>query len=116
MDFVPVPKNMRSRVLYTNPVVLLGVGAAPPAVPRANFMTLSWLTPMDNNGNFLLSMNAMRTCAVSALAGRATSRQIGGKRSCRHGPNAARAHTWVCVSARGGAMRSAHRVVVCLQA
>eukprot|EP01063_Lacrimia_lanifica_P037622 TRINITY_DN7783_c0_g1_i1.p2 TRINITY_DN7783_c0_g1~~TRINITY_DN7783_c0_g1_i1.p2 ORF type:complete len:251 (+),score=82.33 TRINITY_DN7783_c0_g1_i1:101-853(+) len=61
-DAVRVSERLRSRVLYANPVCLLctrgrGEGA------RANVMTISWLTCINNNGVFFMSMNEHRASA-----------------------------------------------------
>eukprot|EP00466_Bigelowiella_natans_P020593 jgi/Bigna1/134335/aug1.24_g9043 len=58
--------RMMSRLLYPNPVCLLTV--APPE-KTANVMTISWLTPANNYGSFLMSINKRRHSA-SLLSGR----------------------------------------------
>lgn len=44
--YVAVEKGMLSRVLYPNPVCLLSVWDA--AERRGNVMTITWLTPINN--------------------------------------------------------------------
>lgn len=57
----PVPKHLRSRLLYPNPVcILTTVGAT----GERNAMVVSWLTPVDNRGALFLSMNARRHSAA----------------------------------------------------
>lgn len=66
-DVVEVPRHLLSRLLYPNPVCLLTTRAAeptPPGLPATNIMTISWLTPTNNKGGLLLSMNAKRTSAA----------------------------------------------------
>eukprot|EP00471_Norrisiella_sphaerica_P005016 CAMPEP_0184485974 /NCGR_PEP_ID=MMETSP0113_2-20130426/7542_1 /TAXON_ID=91329 /ORGANISM="Norrisiella sphaerica, Strain BC52" /LENGTH=543 /DNA_ID=CAMNT_0026867661 /DNA_START=183 /DNA_END=1814 /DNA_ORIENTATION=- len=53
--------RLMSRLLYPNPVCLLSV--SPPGV-AANVMTCSWLTPANNFGVFLLSINKRRHSAL----------------------------------------------------
>lgn len=50
-------KRMKSRLLYSNPVVLL-VSASDADVK--NVMVLSWLTPVNNRGVFVFSINKKR--------------------------------------------------------
>ena len=47
---------LMSRILYSNPVCLLTTTNG----ESRNVMTVSWLTPTDNNGNIFLSMNMKR--------------------------------------------------------
>eukprot|EP00698_Gefionella_okellyi_P009715 TRINITY_DN2491_c0_g1_i1.p1 TRINITY_DN2491_c0_g1~~TRINITY_DN2491_c0_g1_i1.p1 ORF type:complete len:286 (+),score=58.41 TRINITY_DN2491_c0_g1_i1:32-859(+) len=54
-------KNMLSRFLYTNPVCMLTSNDV--AQRRRNVMTISWLTPINNQGEFSCSMNAHRYSA-----------------------------------------------------
>ena len=61
-----------SRLLYPNPVCFLTTwdGARDPAESSAvSVMTISWLTALDNDGHFLLSLNQRRHTA-SLLAAR----------------------------------------------
>jgi flavin reductase (DIM6/NTAB) family NADH-FMN oxidoreductase RutF len=58
-------KNLLSRLLYPNPVCLLSVmtgtdHSVPNNNVRRNVMTISWLTPIDNYGNFICSINKKR--------------------------------------------------------
>ena len=46
-------KNLATRLLYTNPVVLL-------SVDREAIMTLTWITAMNNHGGFVVSINNRR--------------------------------------------------------
>ena len=48
-----------SRLLYPNPVCFLSSWAG----GRRNLMTISWLTAVDNEGRFVLSMNQRRHTA-----------------------------------------------------
>lgn len=59
VDVVPVPAMYLSRPLYANPVCLLATWAR----GRTNLMTISWLSPLDNDGRFTLSVNARRFTA-----------------------------------------------------
>ncbi|KAJ3238712.1 hypothetical protein HDU81_007292 [Chytriomyces hyalinus] len=74
---VQVPKPMLSRMLYANPVCLLTTTSAPatipspssePTLPETNVMTISWLTPIDNHGHFIASMNKGRYSAELLLS------------------------------------------------
>lgn len=56
---LPVPTHLRSRLLYTNPVCLLATWS--PKRARHNVMTVTWLTPVDNAGTFVMSVNEART-------------------------------------------------------
>ncbi|CAJ1345054.1 unnamed protein product [Effrenium voratum] len=56
-----------SRLLYTNPVCIL---SSCDASMRRNLMTISWLTPMDNQGRFLCSLNKSRHSAGGVLSQR----------------------------------------------
>lgn len=62
--FLDDPKLL-SRVLYTNPVCLLAVGLDTGSVVEdtINIMTISWLTPINNEGGLILSMNQARDTA-----------------------------------------------------
>jgi flavin reductase (DIM6/NTAB) family NADH-FMN oxidoreductase RutF len=51
--------NMQTRLLYPNPVCLLTVYDIQ-SRPAANVMTITWLTPIDNNGTFVCSINKKR--------------------------------------------------------
>jgi flavin reductase (DIM6/NTAB) family NADH-FMN oxidoreductase RutF len=61
-------QKQRSRLLYTNPVCFLCCSArdnttptaTSPVVGRHNAMVLSWLTPMNNTGGFVMSLNRRR--------------------------------------------------------
>eukprot|EP00808_Paulinella_micropora_P027189 g24132.t1 len=54
-----VPRGLFSRILYTNP----RHSQEPPPLQRSNIMTISWLTPTSNHGNFVASVNATRYSA-----------------------------------------------------
>ncbi|OQR82615.1 hypothetical protein ACHHYP_15712 [Achlya hypogyna] len=67
-SIVQVDKNMLSRLLYSNPVCLLSVleqddAIAEGAPRRRNVMTITWLTPINNHGKFICSMNCKRHTA-----------------------------------------------------
>ena len=68
--FLPVPARMLSRLLYPNPVCAL-ITANAPALGGHNVMTVSWLTAADNDGGFLVSLNAARHSAANVLRERA---------------------------------------------
>jgi flavin reductase (DIM6/NTAB) family NADH-FMN oxidoreductase RutF len=53
---------MLSRLLYANPVCLL----TSQSVDKRNVMTISWLTPLDNHGHFICSINQKR-CTTTIL-------------------------------------------------
>mmetsp|Transcript_11039 Transcript_11039/g.12621 ORF Transcript_11039/g.12621 Transcript_11039/m.12621 type:complete len:213 (-) Transcript_11039:1573-2211(-) len=70
--FIPLttPKEF-SRLLYPNPVCLLVTGTGPsgkrleneevkPLQEKLNVMTLTWLTPVNNLGGFVFSINKRR--------------------------------------------------------
>ncbi|TMW61952.1 hypothetical protein Poli38472_009445 [Pythium oligandrum] len=59
--WVQVEKGMLSRVLYPNPVCLLTVRN--PETDERNVMTITWLTPINNQGGFICSMNRNRHSA-----------------------------------------------------
>ena len=59
VDAVVLSDAHLSRPLYANPVCFLSTWA----VGRRNLMTISWLSPLDNDGHFTLSMNARRHSA-----------------------------------------------------
>ncbi|KDO23316.1 hypothetical protein SPRG_11630 [Saprolegnia parasitica CBS 223.65] len=62
---VQVDKNMLSRLLYPNPVCLLSVQSGDDdASRRRNVMTITWLTPINNHGKFICSMNCKRHTAT----------------------------------------------------
>lgn len=57
-------KQQLSRLLYGNPVCLLTTPKRPAlGYHHANAMTISWLTPVDNQGNIFLSINTKRHTA-----------------------------------------------------
>ncbi|KAG2373123.1 hypothetical protein C9374_012855 [Naegleria lovaniensis] len=58
-----VPANLLSRLLYTNPVCLLTSSFN----DQRNIMTITWLTPVDNSGHFVCSMNTGRHSASLVL-------------------------------------------------
>nr|CAG4716880.1 unnamed protein product [Naegleria fowleri] len=57
------PANLLSRLLYTNPVCLLTSSFN----NQRNIMTITWLTPVDNSGHFVCSMNTARHSASLVL-------------------------------------------------
>ncbi|KAF0688321.1 Aste57867_20033 [Aphanomyces stellatus] len=59
---VQVERNMLSRLLYPNPVCLLSV--ADPSTNTRNVMTITWLTPINNHGKFICSINCKRHTAT----------------------------------------------------
>jgi hypothetical protein len=63
MSVVVREKNLLSRLLYPNPVCLLSVRADTDKIVKRNVMTISWLTPTDNYGNFICSINKKRHTA-----------------------------------------------------
>lgn len=56
-------KQLLSRFLYPNPVCLLSLTDSSTVPAFQNVMTISWLMPIDNQGNIMLSMNATRCTA-----------------------------------------------------
>ncbi len=62
---VKVPRHLLSRLLYTNPVCFLSVAGVHKSEEsvKTNIMTLSWLTPTDNRGNFFFSIKRSRASA-----------------------------------------------------
>jgi flavin reductase (DIM6/NTAB) family NADH-FMN oxidoreductase RutF len=57
--------KMRARLLYPNPVCILAC-RSPPTTPSTfdfNAMILSWLTPINNDGDFIFSINKSRFTA-----------------------------------------------------
>jgi flavin reductase (DIM6/NTAB) family NADH-FMN oxidoreductase RutF len=60
-------KQMLSRLLYPNPVCMLTTPAHV-STGRPNVMTISWLTPLNNFGLILLSVNAKRHTASKLQA------------------------------------------------
>ena len=63
--------KMRSRILYTNPVCLLTSSSRNEDAWRKNVMTISWLTPINNAGEFVFSMNAKRYSAEAVVGTKA---------------------------------------------
>lgn len=53
-----------SRLLYTNPVCIL---SSCDESMRRNLMTISWLTPLDNQGRLICSINKRRHSAAGVL-------------------------------------------------
>lgn len=66
-DVVELKRGQFSRMLYTNPVCLLTSCASD---FTRNIMTISWLTPIDNRGRFICSINKRRHSATGVLAHR----------------------------------------------
>ena len=63
--FELVPKHLLSRLLYSNPVCFLCTNDVDPlsgssSAPTTNIMTVSWITTIDNQGTFIMSLNANR--------------------------------------------------------
>ena len=58
------PKHF-SRLLYTNPVCFLTTVDAKRG--RHNSMVISWLTPINNHGVFIMAVNKMRCTATLLL-------------------------------------------------
>eukprot|EP00759_Apiculatamorpha_spiralis_P056438 PhF_6_TR8032/c0_g1_i1/m.12450 len=58
---IEVPHELRSRLLYTNPVCILTTWD--PETSTVNAMTISWITPLSNRATFIASMNAHRFSA-----------------------------------------------------
>ncbi|KAH9260423.1 hypothetical protein BASA81_001593 [Batrachochytrium salamandrivorans] len=56
--------QIRSRLLYTNPVCLLTTTTQPPD-PKLNCMVISWLTCSDNAGGIICSVNSKRHSALA---------------------------------------------------
>lgn len=55
--FLAVPVHLHSRLLYSNPVCAL---ITKNAAHGHNAMVISWLTPIDNEGSFMISVNSRR--------------------------------------------------------
>lgn len=55
--YTRVPSHLAGRLLFANPVCFL---VTQNSDGGHNVMTISWLTPVDNRGNFVLSMNSNR--------------------------------------------------------
>ena len=67
---LPVPKHLHTRLLYANPCCALVTANAPAAAGGEggfNAMCISWLTPIDNHGLVMLSLNAARHSAGNVL-------------------------------------------------
>ncbi|KAJ1561718.1 hypothetical protein HK096_003593, partial [Nowakowskiella sp. JEL0078] len=63
-DCVRVPSHLLSRLLYANPVCLLSICTLDGSgIFSRNVMTISWLTPIDNNAHFICSMKQSRNTA-----------------------------------------------------
>ena len=60
-------KQLLSRLLYPNPVCLLTTTQLLPDYLHHNAMVISWLTPIDNDGNIFLSINAKRHTAARLM-------------------------------------------------
>lgn len=56
--FVKIDKHMFSRILYPNPISILVVNQNENVEGTA--MILSWISPIDNNGHFVFSINKKR--------------------------------------------------------
>jgi flavin reductase (DIM6/NTAB) family NADH-FMN oxidoreductase RutF len=61
MTFLDVNQQQCSRLLYSNPVCML---CTVDSHGKRNVMTISWLTPTDNLGHFVLSLNRARFTAA----------------------------------------------------
>eukprot|EP00741_Cyanophora_paradoxa_P018054 tig00021037_g17434.t1 len=57
-DCIRLEKTFFSRILFPNPVCLLTANV--PETGERNIMTISWLTPVNNQGGFLCSINKRR--------------------------------------------------------
>ena len=55
-----VPKHLLSRLLYSNPVCFLCTNDVQTLRASTNIMTVSWITPIDNKGTFVMSLNNSR--------------------------------------------------------
>ena len=64
---LPVPKHLHTRLLYANPCCALITANDPAAEGGHNAMCISWLTPVDNHGLVMLSLNAGRHSAGNVL-------------------------------------------------
>lgn len=58
-------KNLLARFLYPNPVCLLTSRNAAGCAHAWNIMTISWLTPINNMGQFVFSINKRRHTAAN---------------------------------------------------
>ena len=67
MQVCMVKPAQLSRLLYTNPVCIL---SSCDERLRRNLMTISWLTPIDNHGRLICSINKRRHSASGILAQR----------------------------------------------
>lgn len=68
-EFCPVPPHLLSRLLYANPVCVLishNSSAQGGHAPH-NAMVISWLTAVDNDGTFIMSVNRKRHTLVNLL-------------------------------------------------
>jgi flavin reductase (DIM6/NTAB) family NADH-FMN oxidoreductase RutF len=66
--------NLQSRILYPNPVCLLTTSPSPDSSQHQydNVMILSWLTPVDNHGSFMFSINKSRFTTTRLVGGTST--------------------------------------------
>jgi flavin reductase (DIM6/NTAB) family NADH-FMN oxidoreductase RutF len=60
VEFITVEKHLLSRLLYSNPVCILGTVSS---AGKPNAMTVSWLTCINNSGVIFLSINEKRHSA-----------------------------------------------------
>ena len=69
-SFIPVPKHLLTRCLFSNPCcALISSNASTDSAPlNFNVMTISWLTPADNHTLFILSLNARRHTLQNLLS------------------------------------------------
>jgi flavin reductase (DIM6/NTAB) family NADH-FMN oxidoreductase RutF len=61
-------KAMLSRIFYSNPVCILATPRILPIFEHPNVMTISWLTPVDNQGKLFMSINKKRNTATRLLS------------------------------------------------
>ena len=66
MSWVHLTKSQRCRLLYCNPVCLLGTVDDS---YEPNVMVISWLTPVNDVDTFLISLNAKRRTSASMHIG-----------------------------------------------
>ncbi|MES1910102.1 MAG: hypothetical protein MHM6MM_002759 [Cercozoa sp. M6MM] len=65
-EIVELPRNKSTRLLYANPVCFLTTSSAPrddengSAGTVTNVQTISWVTPLDNDGHVLMSQSIRR--------------------------------------------------------
>lgn len=82
-EWVPLndPK-LYSRLLYTNPVCILTT--VDQLRQRRNAMVVSWLTPINNHGCFIMAINKQRHSASLILTRRSFCLSPGGIATSKH--------------------------------